>query len=72
LTIYLELWYKVIATPRYDKKVADKLRLAHNHLLQRRAKSTVAGEFGVDVSRLENGKATGMRVTSPPVTYTWE
>ena len=71
MTIYSDLWYKVIATPRYNKKVADRLRLAHNHLLQRKAKSNVAGEFGVDVSQLENGKATGLRVSSPPVTYEW-
>ena len=63
MTIYSDLWYKVIATPRYDKRVADRLRLAHNHLLQRKMKAATAGEFGVDVSRLEDGKATVLRAT---------
>lgn len=65
MTIYSDLWYKVIAQPRYDKKVADSLRRAHNRLLQRKAKRTRTGEFGVDVSRLENGRATGLRVAYP-------
>ena len=63
------MWYRVIAQPRYDKKIAKALRLAHNHLLQRRAKSNVAGEFGVDVSRLEAGKATGLRVSYAEARY---
>ena len=71
-TIYSDLWYKVIAQPRYDKRVAKALRLAHNHLLQRKAKSNVAGEFGIDVAKLEYGKATQMRVSSPAVDYSWE
>lgn len=69
MTIYLELWYKVIAQPRYNKKVADRLRLAHNHLIQRRAKSNVTGEFGVDVSQLENGRATCLRVSYAEARY---
>ena len=52
-TIYSDLWYKVIAQPRYDKRVAKALRLAHNHALQRKMKSANAGEFGVEVARLE-------------------
>ncbi len=60
-TIYIELWYKLIATPRYNKRVANSLRLAHNHLLQRKRRSAIAGGFGgVDMSRMENGKATGL------------
>lgn len=60
-TIYSDLWYKVIATPRYNKRVADSLRCAHNHLLQRRRRNAIIGGFGgVDVSRMENGKATGL------------
>ncbi len=62
-TIYSDLWYKVIAQPRYDKKVADSLRRAHNHLLQRKAKRTSTGEFGVDVARLEAGNATALRAS---------
>lgn len=65
-TIYSDLWYKVIATPRYNKRVADSLRRAHNHLLQRRRRSARAGGFGgVDVSRMENGKATSLVVSYP-------
>ena len=65
-TIYLDLWYKVIATPRYNKRVADCLRRAHNHLLQRKRRSARAGGFGgVDVSRMENGKATGLIASYP-------
>lgn len=71
MTIYLELWYKLIATPRYNKKVADRLRRAHNHAIQKRVRSTDAARFGTEVSRLEYGTATGLRVTSPPA-YTWE
>lgn len=63
-TIYSDLWYKLIATPRYNKPVADSLRRAHNHLLQRKRRSARAGGFGgVDVSRMENGKATGLIVS---------
>lgn len=69
MTIYSDLWYKVIATPRYDKRVADKLRLAHNHLIQRKIKSASAGEFGVDVARLENGKATAKMATYAEARY---
>ena len=72
MTIYSEMWYKVISQPRYNKKVADSLRRAHNHLLQRRMRAAVSGEFGVDVARLEAGKATGLRVSSPAVRYEWE
>lgn len=64
-TVYSDLWYQVIARPRYDKKLADSLRRAHNRLLQRRLKSAIAGEMGVEVSRIENGHATGLRVTYP-------
>ncbi len=66
MTIYSDLWYKVIAQPRYDKKVADSLRRAHNRLLQRRLKSAVAGVMGVEVSRIEEGRATGLRATYYP------
>lgn len=71
MTIYSDLWYKVIATPRYDKRIAQTLRLAHNHLIQRRTKSNVAGEWGVEVSQIENGRATGLRAWSLPVGYEW-
>jgi hypothetical protein len=63
MTIYSDLWYKLIATPRYDKKVADRLRRAHNHLLQRKVKSADAGRFGTEVSELREGRAVGLRTT---------
>ena len=69
MTIYSDLWYKVIATPRYDKRVADKLRLAHNHLIQRKMKSASAGEFGVEVSRLNGDKATAKMTTYSEARY---
>jgi len=69
MTIYSDLWYKVIATPRYDKNVADRLRRAHNHALQRRMKSTDAGRFGTEVSELDQGQATGLRTIFPSVRY---
>ena len=72
MTIYSDLWYKLISTPRYDKKVAARLRRAHNHALQRRAKSTDAGRWGTEVACLETGKATGLRTAYPPVRYEWE
>ena len=65
MTIYSDLWYKLIATPRYDKKIADRLRRAHNHALQRRAKNAKGDFEGVDVSRIENDRATGLSVTYP-------
>ena len=49
--------------------MAKALRLAHNHLLQRRLKSAIAGEMGVEVLKMENGKATELRMTYPRI---WE
>ena len=69
MTIYSDLWYKLIAQPRYDKKVADRLRRAHNHAIQRRMKSTDAGRFGTEVACLESGKATGLRTTYAEARY---
>ena len=67
MTIYSDLWYKLIATPRYDKKVADRLRRAHNRLLSRRMRRADAGDWGVEVTRLEDGQATELRATYPPL-----
>lgn len=69
MTIYIDLWYKLIATPRYDKRVADRLRRAHNHAIQKRVRSTDAGRFGTEVACLETGKATGLRTTYAEARY---
>ena len=61
MTIYSDLWYKVIATPRYDKRLADSLRRAHNRAIQARRKS-FGGHDSESVSRLENGRATAIRI----------
>lgn len=63
MTIYSDLWYKLITTPRYDKRIADRLRRAHNHAIQRRMKFAADICEGVEVSELREGQATGLRTT---------
>ena len=71
-TIYGELWYKVIAKPRYDQRLADQLRRAHNRTLRSRMQGQKAVDipvsFAEEVTKLSNGKATAKRTIIEPET----
>ena len=70
-TVYSDLWYQVIARPRYDKRLADQLRRAHNRAVMKRINGEKATDvpvsFDEEVTALSQGKATAKRTIIEPL-----
>ena len=66
-TVYGELWHKVIAKPRYDQRLADQLRRAHNRIIFGEQKPVdIPVSFAEEVTKLSQGKATAKRIIIEP------
>ena len=68
-TIYIDLWYQVIARPRYDRRLADSLRRAHNRIVYGKQKAVdVPVALTEQVAALSQNRATAKRVVIEPET----